>query len=189
MNVDNDLLKRCASKDRRAQFQLYRSCFSILMGICVRYEKNEEDAKSLLNQGFYKIIMHLDKYKTDVPFEAWIRRIMLNTVIDEFRKKKKERERLTFTDFEQGHFENDFSENSGVLEKLDAEELEIMIHQLPPMSKQVFNLFAIDGYSHQEIADQLGISEGTSKWHVSSARKILKEKISEALINAKMMML
>lgn len=159
------------------------------MSICVRYEKNEEEAKALLNQGFFKIVTRLEKYREEVPFEAWIRRIMINTVIDEFRKKKREREVLEYTDFEGPQFERDFVTESEVTEQMDAERLEKMIQELPPVSKQVFNLFAIDGYSHQEIAAQLGISEGTSKWHVSTARKFLKSKLLQAMKQVKTLVL
>lgn len=177
MTIDETLIKQCIKQDRRAQFELYKKCFSILMSICMRYEKNREDAESLLNMGFLKIVTKLEKYHVDIPFEAWIRRIMINTIIDEYRKNKKEQEVLEYMEFDDHHNHGvDF--NTADLQ-FDAEELNNMLKNLPAMSGQVFNLHVIDGYSHKEIGDMLSISVGTSKWHVANARKLLKEMIAE----------
>lgn len=178
MNINAQLLTDCKKGNRRAQFQLYQSCFSTLMGVCMRYKKDEAEAASILNVGFLKILKNLDKYNPPVPFEAWIRRIMINTLIDEFRKNRKVRELIEHTDFEDYHNHKDLVEFNDADLKFDAEQLELLIKKLPPVSQKVFNLFAIDGYSHQEIGDMLGISIGTSKWHMSSARKKLKEYIA-----------
>ena len=178
MNINPQLITDCKKGDRRAQFQLYQSCFSTLMGVCMRYKKDEAEAASILNVGFLKILKNLDKKESHVPFQAWIRRIMINTVIDEFRKNRKVRELIEHTDFEDFHNHNDLVELNVADLKFDAEELEMMIKKLPPVSQKVFNLFAIDGYSHKEISEMLGISIGTSKWHMSSARKKLKEYIA-----------
>lgn len=180
MLIDQELIQRCIAQERRAQHELYKKCFSILMSVCIRYEKNRTDAEALLNMGFLKIVTKLDKYQTSIPFEAWIRRIMINTVIDEYRKNKKEQETIEYTDFEDYHYNRSIDYNAA--DKLfDAEELQIMINDLPTVSKRVFNLHVIDGYSHKEISDMLEISVGTSKWHVSNARKLLKERIEQKL--------
>ncbi|MEZ4849456.1 MAG: sigma-70 family RNA polymerase sigma factor [Bacteroidia bacterium] len=99
MDIDQRLIRACIKEDRLAQSQLYRRCFNVLMGVCIRYMKNEEDAVEVLNMGFLKILKNLEKKKTNVPFEAWIRRIMINTIIDEYRKNKKRLEAITYTDF------------------------------------------------------------------------------------------
>ena len=178
MNINAQLIADCKNGDRRAQFQLYQSCFSTLMGVCMRYKKDEAEAASVLNVGFLKILKNLDKKESHVPFQAWIRRIMINTVIDEFRKNRKVRELIEHTDFEDYHNHNDLVEFNMADLKFDAEQLEMMIKKLPPVSQKVFNLFAIDGFSHKEIGEMLDISVGTSKWHISSARKKLKEYIA-----------
>ena len=132
-----------------------------------------------MNQGFMKIFKGLKKYPREIPFEAWIRKIMINTIIDEYRKTKKYTEMIELTDkpleVEPG---NSISTNEAE-QYFDAEQLLVMINDLPPLSNKVFNLFAIDGYSHKEISDLLGIREGTSKWHVSNARKLLKEMMNK----------
>ena len=181
MNVNQQLINDCRKGDRRAQFQLYKSCFSVLMGVCMRYKKDEDEAASILNQGFLKILTNLDKYQNAAPFEAWIRRIMINTIIDEFRKNRKVKELIEHTDFSQHQVVNSKVDYNLAEQKFDAERLEAFIKQLPPVSQKVFNLYAIDGYSHKEIGDMLGISDGTSKWHLSSARKKLKEMIQQAI--------
>lgn len=170
--------------DRRGQFQLYKSCFNLLMGVCIRYKKNEEEAASVLNVGFLKILNNLDKYKTEVPFEAWIRRIMINTLIDDFRKNRKVKELIEHTDFtiESSYELIDFN----IADQLfDVEQLESFIKQLPTVSRKVFNLYVIDGYSHKEIGEMLGMTEGTSKWHLSSGRKKIQEMMQKAINSSK----
>jgi len=181
MNISQQLLQDCIKGDRRAQFQLYKSCFNILMGVCMRYKKDEAEAASVLNVGFLKILNNLEKHRPEVPFEAWIRRIMINTVIDEFRKNRKVRELIEHTDFTESNAYNKAIDYNTADQKFDAERLELFIKKLPPVSQKVFNLYAIDGYSHKEIGKMLGISDGTSKWHLSSARKKLQEMIHQAI--------
>ena len=180
MKISAQLLADCQRGDRRAQFQLYQSCFSTLMSVGMRYKKDESESAAVVNVAFLKILKNLDKYQTKAPFQAWIRRIMINTVIDEFRKNRKVRELIEHTDFEDFHNHDDLVTLNVADLNFDAEELENMIKRLPPVSQKVFNLFAIDGFSHKEIGEMLGISDGTSKWHLSFARKKLKEFIEAA---------
>ena len=187
MTIDAKLIKACKKGNRKAQYQLYHSCYATLMGVCIRYKQDEGEAKAALNMGFLKILNNLDKYKTSVPFEAWIRRIMINTIIDEFRKNKKERELIAYNSFEkveQYAHHVDYNEADKLF---DAEEIELFIKELPPVSQKVFNLYVIDGYTHKEVAAMLDISVGTSKWHVSFARQQLKAKIYTALNTSKTM--
>jgi len=180
MNISAQLISDCRKGDRRAQYLLYKSCFSVLMSVCLRYKKNKDDAAAVLNSGFMKILSNLDKYQDHVPFQAWIKRIMINTVIDDFRKNRKVRELIEHTDFEDFHGQDELVEFNTADLNFDAEQLEQMIKRLPPVSQKVFNLFAIDGFSHKEIGKILGISDGTSKWHLSFARKKLREWIETA---------
>jgi len=174
LKVDKELIDLCKKGDRRAQNKLYELCYGILLSICLRYEKNIEDAKHMLNIGFLKIAINLDKYSPEVNFEHWIRRIMINTNIDEFRRNKKRKE--LFSDVESdislnnsSHYHHNQSSSA-----LEAEDLEMMIRSLPADMQKVFNLFAIDGYSHNDISDMMGIPVGTSKWLVSTARQKLR---------------
>lgn len=181
MKIEKELLDACRKEERRAQFELYRLCYSILLSVCLRYEKNKEDAEFLLNKAFYKILKNLDKYADNVPFEAWIRRITINTVIDEYRKNKKDI--VDYVEEPTNIAPNKAVDYNEADQKYDAEELQNLIDQLPPVSKKVFNLYVLDGYSHKEIAEKLSMSEGTSKWHLSSARKKLKGLVLKLMNN------
>jgi RNA polymerase sigma factor (sigma-70 family) len=180
MNLDPQLLQAAHKGDRKAQYALYRVCFPVLMAVCVRYRRDEQDAVSAMNMGFLKIINNLDRYRRDeVPFEAWIRRIMINTAIDEFRREKKWRELTVFTDDFEKTYPQEPIEWGEAEKRIDVQHLEALMRRLPPMTQQVFNLFALDGFSHKEISEMLGMSEGTSKWHVNAARHKLQAWIAE----------
>jgi len=150
------------------------------MAICLRYANDRQEAEGLLNQGFLKIVTHLDKYREDVPFSSWISRIMVNTIIDAFRRDKKRREHMSGVDIDEVHQIEKVDFNQAA-QDFDAEQLEQMIQQLPETSRKVFNLYAIEGFSHKEIGAMLGMSDGTSKWHVSFARKSLQSMIKKTM--------
>ena len=182
MIIDPKVIEGCLKQDRKAQEQLYHSCFQLLMGVCSRYYKQKDEAVAAMNMGFLKILNHLNSKKENVPFEAWIRRIMINTVIDEFRKNKRHKETIDYRDFEDTF--NDCQELISYNEadrRFDAQAIEQLIRQLPPVSREVFNLYAIDGYTHKEIGEMLNISIGTSKWHVSFARKQIKTWMADTI--------
>ena len=173
MIIDPQLLQDARIGDRKAQYTLYRACYPVLMAVCVRYRRDEQEAVSALNNGFLKIVQHLDRYSPEAPFEAWIRRIMINTMIDMFRRDKKWRSLTVFT----GEVER--QSDPGNVAWNDAEHhlntqfLESLLRRLPPVTQQVFNLFALDGFSHREIGEMLDMRECTSKCHVRFARKPL----------------
>jgi RNA polymerase sigma-70 factor (ECF subfamily) len=150
------------------------------VSIGLRYRNNKEDAEFIANKAFLKVLSNLDQIGGDVPFEPWLRRIMINTAIDDFRKEKRG---LSKVDIDGEYQDEFFSSGESVHDDLHleftAEELESMIQTLPDLSQQVFNLFAIDGYNHQEISEMLSMSEGTSRWHVSSARSKLKQMMKK----------
>lgn len=179
MHVNQKLLKDCRRNKEQAQCELYKICFNTLMSIASRYSTDDQEAVALVNQGFFKIITGLTKYKSTIPFKAWISRIMINTVIDEYRRNKKHREHFIHTqDGSLTHHANDLWAFNKGAEALEAEELLEQIRALPETTGKVFNLYAIDGYSHKEIASMLGMSEGTSKWHLHEARGRLKKFIA-----------
>lgn len=174
--MDKALLEACQKNDRRAQEKLYEWCYVKLMPMCARYHKNDEDARHVLNIGFVKIVKNLDKLG-EAPFEAWIRRIMKNTIIDEFRKTKNYVELI---DIKETDRELDLKSNkveNSVWSKLETDILMGMLKRLPEVSRKVFNLYVIDGYTHKEIGQMLEMSDGTSKWHLSNARKLLREMV------------
>jgi len=171
VEVSDVLIKRVEKQDRKAQMELYRICFSALMSVAFRYKKNEEDAAALSNDAFLKILTNIKKYNSNRPFAAWIRRIAINTAIDDYRKNKKREEMFEAEDNFEGLEEVTYN---AVDDTIEAEELNSMILALPKATRVVFNLFALDGYSHKEITEELGIGLETSKWHMKEARKRLK---------------
>ncbi len=174
-----ELIAGCIRGDRKAQYGMYRALYPMLMSICSRYERDRQNAMARLNEGFLKILQRLHERREGVPFEAWVRRVMINTIIDEFRRDRSRREHEVPMD--NGTI-NDHELINDYLHTMEAEALEVLLQKLPPMSRNVFNLFAVDGYGHGEIAEMLGMSIGTSKWHVSHARKILQEAIGRLAI-------
>lgn len=172
------VLKDCAKNNRKAQQQLYYHCFPFLMSICVRYFNNEEDARACLNGGFLKILNHLRNNNTKIEyFNAWIKKIMINTIIDEHRAtvKYKSTVQLNGGYIEQHGMElidwNDAEQN------MDANSILELVRELPQAESKIFNLYAIDGFKHFEIAEMLNIPLGTSKWLLSSARKKLSKQL------------
>lgn len=179
--VDESLIARCLKQEPKAQYEMYRALYGQLMGVCSRYERNRDDAHDRLNQAFLKILNHLEKRRPEVPFELWTRRIMINTVIDEYRK---DRQRKAQESLDAELDDSTLVEVNDYLHRMDAEAFAQMLQRVPEMSRRVFNLFAIDGFAHQEIASMLGISEGTSKWHVSHARQVLQNAIARLAATA-----
>lgn len=175
MDVQQQLIDECIDRDRKAEFRLYKICYSYLMSICLRYTRNADRAAEVLNIGFLRILNNLDKYRSDVPFKSWIRRVMINTLINEYKKEKRHNETVLYV--EDLYDSDKYSELNDAIPKLDADKIYEMIATLPAASQQVFNLYFIDGYKHREIADMLDISEGTSKWHLNAAREKLKKMI------------
>ncbi len=177
MDITPEIIRLCIKDDRKAINRLYEYAFNMLMPICFRYNNNEEDARASYNAGFIKILKGLDKLDENANFNAWAKRLMVNALIDEYRKNKKYNTQIAKSDNER---ELDFysTGNSNEAESnLGCENIMMLIGELPATTGHVFNLFVIDGYSHKEIAEQLVMSEGTSKWHLSTARKMLREKL------------
>lgn len=180
--VNDTLLERCARQETKAQYELYRALYPLMMSICARYERNRQDSAARMNVGFLKVLQKLKERRPEVPFELWVRRIMINTVIDAFRqdRTRKMNETLDHPDIDLPS-----SDINDYLKHMEAEAFARMLQQVPTMSRNVFNLFAVDGFSHAEIAELLGISVGTSKWHVSHARSILQQAIAKLAVTTK----
>jgi RNA polymerase sigma factor (sigma-70 family) len=174
--ISNTLLQRCQDDDSRAQSELYKLLYGSLIGLCWRYSTDNEQAVEYMNLGFVRILLNIKRYKKDVPFEMWARRVMINTIINEFKKNKNWNEKsVRGQDLRMVEERDDFG-----LSEHQSEMLEIIKQKsimLPPMTLKVFNLYAIDGYSHNEISNLLGISEGTSAWHFSEAKKRIRQMI------------
>lgn len=148
------------------------------MSICIRYTRNESRAKEVLNIGFHRILKNLKLYReNEVPFKPWLRRVMINTLINEFRKEKVHYSNVLYV--ENYHETGNYSEINEAVERLDIETIYALIAKLPQMNQQIFNLYYIDGYKHREIAELLNINENTSKWYLTVAKDKLKVMISE----------
>jgi RNA polymerase sigma factor (sigma-70 family) len=170
---EEELVKGCLKRERSAQQQLFDLYSSKMYGICYRYVKNEMEAEDILVTAFTKIFERIDQFKGEGSFEGWIRRVIVNEALTHLRKA---RSMYIETDLEQADREPDYERLS---DHLEAEDLMNMIQQLPAGYRVVFNMYAIDGYSHKEIADQLGISENTSKSQLSRARVYLQKMLAE----------
>ena len=177
MNIENQLIAQCIQGDRKAQLRLYDQCYSYMMSICIRYCKDKHEAGSRLNMSFLKVLQHLGQFDHTGSFKAWVSKITLRSIIDEFRSQQKHYQQHVYYGQLSQEMDWPSEEVNHLAEETDLDHLLAVINRLSPMDKQVFNLFAIDGYGHKEIANMLNISEGTSKWHVHEARKKIKEAL------------
>lgn len=168
-----ELIRQCIQNDRKAQEKLYKQFLGPMWSICIRYLNQREEALEALNDGFLKIFQHIGTYDhTRSALITWMSRIMVHTAIDALRRKKT----LHYVPVEETTGEGEpYSDE--LPDRYTAEELLFYIHQLPEQTKLVFNLYTIEGYSHEEIASFLGISGSTSRWHVTEARKRLQKMI------------
>jgi RNA polymerase sigma factor (sigma-70 family) len=156
--------------DRRSQEELYKRFYPAVMALCLRYIRDRNDAVEVLNDSFLKVFRHLGRYDAAKgALYTWMKTIVIHTALDTLRRQKaiRDREMLPDGDEEPG-IDND------ALSKMSGDELLQLILQLPVTTRLVFNLYSIDGYSHREIAAMLGISDGTSRWHLNDARRQLK---------------
>jgi RNA polymerase sigma-70 factor (ECF subfamily) len=170
---EEELIKGCLRRERTAQQQLFDLYSSKMYALCYRYVRHAMEAEDILVTAFTKVFDRIGQFKGEGSFEGWIRRIMVNEALTYLRKS---RAMYLETDLEQADREPDYDKLS---DHLEAEDLMKMIQDLPAGYRVVFNMYAIDGYSHKEIAGQLGISENTSKSQLSRARVYLQKKLAE----------
>jgi len=166
------LLEGCSKGDRKAQERLYLQYYRFALGICIRYSQSREEALEIVNDGFYKIMIHADKYVPGLSFKAWLRKIMVNACIDSFRRNEKHYHGVDVSHVKIEQLTPD------ILSTLSEAVIIKAIQQLPPSYQIVFNLHAIEGYRHEEIAQKLNISVGTSKSNLNMARAKLKKALS-----------
>ncbi len=150
---------------------LYKKFSSKMYGVCLRYAGNTEDANDILQEGFIKVFKNLDKFRSEGSFEGWVRRIFINTAIEQFRKKVK---LYNVTEVQENTIED---KELDPLDVLATKDIINIVNELSPGYKAVFNLHVIEGYSHKEIADLLGITEGTSKSQLARAKGVLKKMV------------
>ncbi|MDR6803066.1 RNA polymerase sigma-70 factor (ECF subfamily) [Dyadobacter sp. BE34] len=175
--VLQELLDGCLQKNRRSQELLYKQFYGYAMSICLRYTRSREEAKEILNDGFLKVFTKLESFDASRPFKTWLSRIMINTALDHYRQEVR---RDVFDDVEVAE---QVSVDETVISKLSHEELIGLIQRLTPAYRLVFSLSVIDGYTHEEIAEQLNISVGASKSNLSRAREKLRDMLSKINID------
>ncbi len=165
------VIAACLAEDKHAQRALIKLFLGFTKSICWRYAANEQEAEEIVNDGYLKVFNNLGKYDHTQPFKAWLRTIFVNTAIDYYRKRQKYAHQVDIDDVEIV----DLSED--VISKISASEILKLVQKLSPAYRMVFTLYVIDGYNHREIADLLGIKEGTSKSNLMDARKKLQVMI------------
>lgn len=170
--LDSDLIKGCISGDRRMQELLYKKFSPKMYAICLRYAGNADDAQDLLQDGFIKVYKNLEKFRHEGSFEGWMRRVFVNTSIEHFRRKVNLN---SITENEEKGIEDS---TWNVLDSLAEKDIIQLIQELSNGYRTVFNLYVVEGYSHKEIGDMLGISEGTSKSQLARAKMILQKKVN-----------
>ncbi len=168
--TDEELVKGCVQNDRFFQELLYRKHFARMMGMCLRYTSDREEAMTIVNTGFLRVFKKIEMYSFKGSLEGWIRRLVFHSLSDHFKKKSRQ---IHFLDLE----DRDAPLRNEGLENLYLADLLVFVDDLPPATREVFKLYAIEGYTHKEIGKNMNISEGTSKWHLASARKKLKQMI------------
>lgn len=170
-----DLIKGCIEGNSKMQEFLYKRFSSKMYGVCLRYSGNIDDANDLLQEGFIKVFKNLNKFRGEGSFEGWIRRIFVNTSIEHFRKKIK---LYNVTEVQENTIEDT---DLTALDNMAEKDIIALVNELSPGYKTVFNMHVIEGYSHKEIADILGITEGTSKSQLARAKGVLKKSLEKVI--------
>jgi len=168
-----EIIKACKSGKRNAQEELYKMFSRKMYGVCLRYSKDSTAAEDVLQDGFIKVFQNIKQFEGKGSFEGWVRKIMVNSALERYRKQH-----FMYANNDVEHYSEDFSYDD-IISQVSAQDLLKLIQELSPQYRMVFCLFAIDGYSHDEIAQMLNISEGTSKSNLSRARKILQQQVKE----------
>ena len=171
----HQLIEGCKKDDRKAQEQLYRNYYGAMMNLCLRYTQNEPDALDVLNRGFLKVFKNIQRYDpSQASLYTWIRTVVVNSCLDHIKSRQRE---ISTRELDEAADVNIAPE---IVTKMKAEEILQLVRGLPAATQGVFNLYVMEGFSHKEIASLLNISEGTSKWHLSEARKKLQEQVNQS---------
>jgi RNA polymerase sigma factor (sigma-70 family) len=171
--TEEQIREGCSRNDRKFQEMLYNMFSSKMFSVCLRYANEYNSAQDLLQEGFVKVFKNIDKFRGEGSFEGWVRRIFVNTAIEHYRKQ------VTLYAINDNETKTYESYNSNALETLKVDDIMKMIQKLSAGYRTVFNLYVIEGFSHKEIGDMMGISEGTSKSQLARARYLLQKMITE----------
>jgi RNA polymerase sigma factor (sigma-70 family) len=169
---DDDLIRGCRENNRKSQEMLYRRYAKSMYNLCLIYESDRDKAKDILQEAFIKIFRNIDSFETIGSFKGWMKKIITNTAIDHFRKNYSEAQFIPIE-----HIVHPFSNEESVTSILNTKDIISQVERLPNGARMIFKLYAIEGYSHKEIADLLNISEGTSKSQINRAKQLLQQWI------------
>ncbi len=169
-----DIIEGCKKGERKSQEMLYQLYSGKMNAVCLYYAGNKSEAEDFLHNGFIKVFQNINQYQKRGVFDAWIRKIFMHTALEKYRKKKQ-----LFISHEKEDVKILESAEEDALSKISTADLINLIQQLSPAYRMVFNLYAIEGYSHKEISEMLSISESTSKSNLSRARAILQQQVNE----------
>jgi len=170
-----EIIEGCVKGDAKCQQIVYQKFYGKMLGACMRYSKDREEARDILQDGFLKVFTNIRSYGGSGSFEGWIRKVIINTALDYIRKNKQMIQYADSDYVEENAEEIKEEEEKNEYESISANEIMKAVQQLPAAYRTVFNMFVIDGFSHAEIADQLGINIGTSKSNLSKAKMHLKK--------------
>ena len=181
MIADEHIVDGCKAGKRKAYSMLYKKYASTMLGLCLRYCKNLHEAEDVLQEGFIKVFNNISRFRQEGSFEGWIKRIMVHSAIDHYKSNLKNQMHQDISEIEEKIGEDNGKEDNYKDIEIPKERLMAMIQELPDGYRIVFNLFAIEGFSHKEIAEQLEVSENTSKTQLLKARKALRRKVNELM--------
>jgi RNA polymerase sigma-70 factor (ECF subfamily) len=176
--TDEQIIHGCLHNDLRTQKYLYERYAPRMMGVCLRYTDNSDEAKDLLQDGFIKVFQHISSFKFTGQLEGWVKTVIINNALEQIRKKK-----IVFERLDDDYSENDHLHPTDL--QHDVKDLLRMLQNLPSGYRTIFNLYAIEGYNHKEIAERLEISEGTSKSQYARARVYIQKMLSPELSKKK----
>lgn len=168
--TETELVDGCQRESPKHQRALYERYHRLMLGVCLRYTDNRDDAQDILQEGFIRVFKHIKTFRKQGSFEGWVRRIMIHTAIEHYRRNS----RYFMVDVKEA---GDVKMDAEALSSLSREEILGLIQELPSGYRTVFNLYAIEGYTHQEIGEMLNISDGTSKSQLSRAKRLLQQKL------------
>jgi len=172
-----DFIQACERNEKWAQKKLYEEHYSQMLGICMRYSNNKEDALDIMHDGFIKVLKNISKYQAGTSLKSWMKRIMVNTAIDFYRKRVRRRTEDLETAYDLQSYDPD------VLSQISAQGILACLQELTPAYRSVFSLYVIEGYPHKEVAQMLGITESTSRSNLVKARMKLKNILAKKHIS------
>jgi RNA polymerase sigma-70 factor, ECF subfamily len=173
-NLDT-IIKGCLKHDLQSQEQLYKLCYAEMIKICYRYAKDTDAVGIVFNDAMLKVFKNLDSYKEEGKFMGWIKTIVVNTCLDYCKKQ------TAFNNTSNNNIDENISIEPEVFNNVSAKEIQLLIKKLPLATATVFNMYVYEGYTHKQIGEILHISDGTSKWHLSEAKKNLKIKLEKLI--------